>query len=125
MGKVVVRVMPFCPFHTLLSSSNTLLSASHTLLSVLESSQEAEIVQIDVSKAFAVHNHQGILFKLCYVGVGDSMVSVLEQFLSNRSQYGVVDGCLRNLVNVLSREPQSSAFYSLLFLLLINLGAFS
>ena len=45
-------------------------------------------------------NHQGILSKLCSVGVGGSVLSVLIQFLFNRKQYVVVDGCRSKLVNV-------------------------
>ena len=45
---------------------------------------EARIVQIDYSAAFYRVNHQGILLKLCSVGVGGSVLSVLTQFLSNR-----------------------------------------
>ena len=33
------------------------------------------------------------------------MLSVLTQFLSNRSQYVVVDGCRRKLVNLESGVP--------------------
>ena len=36
------------------------------------------------------------------------MLSVLTQFLSNRSQYVVVDGCCSKLVNVVSGVPQGS-----------------
>ena len=36
------------------------------------------------------------------------MLSVLTQFLSNRSQYVVVDGCCSKLVNVVSGVPQVS-----------------
>ena len=57
---------------------------SHTLQSALEMEQEAKIVQIDFSAASERVNHQGILFKLCSVGVGGSVLSVLTQFLSNR-----------------------------------------
>ena len=53
---------------------------------------EARIVQIDFNAAFDRVNCQGILFKLCSVGGGRLMLSVLTQFLSNRSQYVVVDG---------------------------------
>ena len=38
------------------------------------------------------------------------MLSVLTQFLSNRSQYVVVDGCRSKLVNVLPGVPQGSVF---------------
>ena len=41
--------------------------------------------------AFEKANHQEILFKLCSMGVGGSVLSDLAQFLSNRSQYVLVD----------------------------------
>ena len=46
--------------------------------------------------------HQGILYKLSSVGIGGSVLSVLTQFLSNRSQYVLVDGCRSKRVNVVS-----------------------
>ena len=45
------------------------------------------------------------------------MLSVLAKFLSNRSQYAVVDGCLSKLVNVVSEVPQGSVFGLHLFFL--------
>ena len=36
----------------------------------IESGQEARIVQIDFSAAFNRVNHQGILYKFCYEGIG-------------------------------------------------------
>ena len=65
-----------------LGSCNALLCVAHTLQNALEMGQEARIVQIDFSAAFDRVNHQGILFKLCSVGVGGSVLSVLTQFLS-------------------------------------------
>ena len=44
-------------------------------------------VQIDFRAAFDRVNRQGILYKLSSVGIGGSVLSVLTQFLSNRSQY--------------------------------------
>ena len=37
----------------------------------------ARIVQIDFSAAFDRVNHQGILYRLCSVGIGDSVLSIL------------------------------------------------
>ena len=92
---------------------------AHTLQSALEIGQEARIVQIDFSAAFDRVNHQGILFKLCSVGVGGSVLSVvLTQFLYNRSQYVVVGGCRGKLVNVVAGVPQGSVLGMLLFILL-------
>ena len=42
-------------------------------------------MQIDFSAAFDRANHQGILYKLCSVGIGGSLLSILTQFLSNRN----------------------------------------
>ena len=78
---------------------------AHTLQSALESGQEARIVQIDVGAAFDRVNHLGILYRLCSVGIGGSVLSILTQFLSKRSQHVMVDGCRSKLVNVLSGVP--------------------
>ena len=100
-----------------LGTCDTLLCVSHTLQSALESGQEARIVQIDFSAAFDRVNHQGILYKLCFVGIGDSVLSILTQFLSDRSQHIMVDVCRSKLVNVVSGVPQGSVLGPLLFLL--------
>ena len=73
-------------------------------------------MQIDFSAAFERVNHQGILYRQCYVGVGVSVWYMLTQFLSNRSQHVMVDGCLSKLVDVVSGVPQGSVLGPLLFL---------
>ena len=67
-------------------------------------------MQIDFSTAFDRVNHQGILYKLSFVGIGGSVLSVLTQFLSNRSQYVLVDGCRSKLVNVVRRSAAGQCF---------------
>ena len=100
-----------------LGTCDALLCAAHTIQSALEIGQEARIVQIGFSAAFDRVNHIVILFKLCSVGVGGSVLSVLTQFLSNRSQYVVMDGCRSKLVNMVSGVPQGSILGQQLFLL--------
>ena len=68
-----------------LGTSDAILCMSHTLLSALESGQQARVVQIDFSSTFDSLNHPGILCKLCFVGIAGSVLSILTQFLSNRS----------------------------------------
>ena len=82
-----------------------------------ESGREAKMVQIDFSAAFDRVNHQDILYKLCSVGIGGSVLSTLTQFLSDRSQHVMVDCCRSKLVNVVSGVPQGSVLGPLLFLL--------
>ena len=100
-----------------LDTCDALLCVSHTLQSALERGQEARIVQIDFRAAFDTVNHQGILYKHSSVGIGGSVLSVLTQFLSNRSQCVLVDGCRSKLANVVSGVPQGSVLSPLLFLL--------
>ena len=86
-----------------LGACDALLCVAHTLQNALEMGQEAIIVQIDFSAAF------------CSVGVGGSVLSVLTQFLSNQSQYVVVDGCRSKLINVVSGVPLGSVLGPQLF----------
>ena len=51
------------------------------------------------------------------MGIGGSVLSVLTQFLSNRLQHVMVDGCRSKLVNIVSLVPQGSVLGPLLFLL--------
>ena len=90
---------------------------SHALQSALESGQEARILQNYFSAAFDRGNHQGILYKLCSVGIGGYVLSILTQFLSNQSHHVMVDDYQSNLVDVVSRVPQGSVLGPLLFLL--------
>ena len=100
-----------------LSTCDALLFVSHTLQSALESGQEARIVQIDFNTAFDRVSHPGILYKLCSVGIGGSVLSILTQFLPNRSEHVMVDSSRSKLVKVVSGMPQGSVFGPLLFLL--------
>ena len=75
-----------------LGTCDALLCMSHTLQNALESGQEARIMQIDFSAAFDRVNKQDIPNRLCSVGIGGSVLSILTQFLSNRSQHVMVHG---------------------------------
>ena len=93
-----------------LGTCDALLCVSHILQSALESGHEARIVQIDFSAAFDRINHQGILYRLCSVGIGGLVLSILTQFLSNLSQHVKANGCRSKLVDVVSGVPQASVW---------------
>ena len=73
-------------------------------------------MQIDFSPAFYRVNHQGILYRLSSVGIGGFVLSILTQFLSNRSQHVMVDGCRSKLVDVVSGVPQGCVLCPLVLL---------
>ena len=85
-----------------LGTCDALPCVSHTLQSALENGQEAA--------AFDRVNHLGILYKLCSVGIGGSVLSILTEFLSNRSQQIMVGGCRSKLVNVVIRSAAGQCF---------------
>ena len=49
-------------------------------------------VFLDTSKAFDKVWHQGLIFKLKSVGISDSLVNLIESFLSNRFQSVLLNG---------------------------------
>ena len=107
-----------------LSTCDALLCVSHALQSALEGGREAWILQNDFSTAIERVNHRSILYKLCSVGILGSVLSILIQFLSNRSHHVMVDGCSSKLVNVVSGVPQSSVFWGPFIVPPIHLRAF-
>ena len=81
----------------------------HTLQSTLANGHLARIVKVDFSAGFNWVNHQRILYKLCSVGIGGSVLSILTQFLSNRPQHVMMDGCQVNwLMQCEERRMQGS-----------------
>ena len=67
------------------------------------------------SAAFDRVNHLSILYKLCSVGIGGSVLSISTQFLSNRSQHVMLNGCRSKLVTFVSGVQQGSGLGPLLF----------
>ena len=108
-------VLPTTQFanHKGLGACDALLCTSHTLQSALESGQEARIVQIDFSAAFDRVNHLGTIYKLCSVGIGGSVLSILRQFLSNGSKQIMVDGCQANWLT-LYQECRREVFWAII-----------
>ena len=111
--KGVLEITQFA-YRKSLGTCDALLFMSHTLQSALESGQESRIVQIYFSTTFdfSTVNHYGILYRLCSVGIGGYVLSILTQFLSNRSQHVMVDGCSSKMFDVVSEVQQGSVLAS-------------
>ena len=106
IGKVWLPVMNFCacPIHCKVHSRAGRRLGLCRLISV------QPLIGLTIS-AFS------ILYRLCAAGIGGSVLSILTQFMSNRSQHIMVDGCWSKLVDVVSGVLQGSVLGLLLFLL--------
>ena len=72
-----------------------------------------------MSKAFDKVCHQRLLFKLKSVGVSNSLLNLIESFLSNRFQRVLINGQTSKWLPVKAGVPQSSILGPLFFLIYI------
>ena len=75
------------------------------------------IVQLDFSAAFIGVSHSSLLFKLKSIGVGDSVLSICTEFLSDHRQRVMVAGAANEWIPIVSGVPQESVVGPLLFML--------
>ena len=80
---------------------------------------EFYINQFDFSAAFVRVSHSDHLFKLKSIGVGDSVLSIYTESLSDRMQKVAVDGTASEWIPIISGVPQGGVLGPLLFILSI------
>ena len=79
-----------------------------------------DVIYLDFQKAFDKVPHQRLILKLKSLGMGNSIINWIEQWLTDRRQTVVVDGEASSGKSVLSGVPQGSVLGPILFLVYIN-----
>ena len=78
------------------------------------------MIYLDFQKAFDKVPHQRLILKLKSLGMGNSIINWIEQWLTDRKQRVVVDGEVSSWKSVLRGVPQGSVLGPILFLVYIN-----
>ena len=101
-------------------TTNQLVSIVNKIQKGLDDGHDVRMVFLDLSKAFDKVWHKGLLFKLECVGMGGSLLSWFESYLTDRSQRVVINGQSSEFLPVETGVPQGSTLGPLLFLIYMN-----
>ena len=86
---------------------------------VIEEMDKNEIpinIYLDLSKAFDTLDHEVLLYKLQYYGLKQTALKLLNNYLTNRTQYVVVDDVMSAKLPLKVGVPQGSILGPMLFI---------
>ena len=102
------------------SCATQLALYSHEVMRAIDGGSQVDSVFLDFRKAFDTVPHKRLLIKLRAYGISSQLCDWIRDFLSERSQFVVIDGKSSSKTEVISGVPQGSVKGPLLFLVYIN-----
>ena len=87
----------------------------HDFTSSLKAGDQLDAIVLDFSKAFDRVPHKRLCMKLEHYGIRGPVLHWLENFLSDRTQQVILDGCRSDTLPVISGVPQGTVLAPLLF----------
>lgn len=107
-------------FYKTRSTLSNLVPFVQFLADSMDNRVQVDAVYTDFSKAFDKVHHETLFIKLSDFGVHGNLLAWIKSYLTNRSQYIVVNNCQSDLMKITSGVPQGSHIGPLLFSIFIN-----
>ena len=102
------------------SCSTQLLVTIHEWMLSLDEKIPIDAVYLDFSKAFDTVPHKRLIHKLNSYGIQNNLLSWINSFLSDRTQYVKINDSKSKKTKVISGVPQGSVLGPILFIYYIN-----
>ena len=107
----------FRPIH---STIHALQKFINNWLLNIDKGKTNAVIFLDLKKAFDTVDHDILIKKLSYYGLNGKELSLLQSYLTNRSQYCSVNGKVSNFSSISCGVPQGSILGPLLFIIYMN-----
>ena len=102
------------------STSGALTNFLDDIITNMNDSKMCVVAYLDFQKAFDTINHNILLNKLKLAGMGDKLLGLLGNYLSNRKQKTMVHNTLSDLKPINIGVPQGSTIGPIMFIVYIN-----